>query len=163
MTGTTHKAEKPATKNGHAHEEPTQVAQTEATPQNEMVTKQEVHEPSGIERTRPGRVFAPTVDIYETDAEVVLVAEMPGVDEKSVEVTLDKNVLTIYGHVDVPQPAGYTLAYAEYGVGDYMRSFTISNQLNWERIEGDVRQGVLRLHMPKAGPAEARKITINPA
>lgn len=163
MTGTTQDVEKPVDKNEHAQNETLKVNQPEASPHNEVVSKQEVHEPAGVERTRPGRVFSPTVDIYETDSVVVLVAEMPGVDENSVEVTLDRNVLTIYGHVDVPRPAGYSLAYAEYAVGDYMRSFTISNQLDWEHIEGNVRQGVLRLHMPKAGPAQTRKITINPA
>jgi HSP20 family protein len=143
----------------------------EATAQNtnqgetavEQTRKQEVATPHGVERTRMGRVYAPAVDIYETKDAVVLVADMPGVDENSVDVTLEKSVLTIYGHVELQHPAGHTLTYAEYGLGDYQRSFTISNQIDWQRIEGTVKNGVLRLTLPKAGPAETKKIAVKSA
>lgn len=126
----------------------------------EQVVKQEVSGPDGVERTRMGRVFLPAVDIYETEQNVVLVADMPGVDESSVDVSLEKNVLTIYGRVESQVPAGHTLAYSEYLTGDYQRSFTISNAIDWERIEGVVKHGVLRLTMPKAGPATTKKILV---
>lgn len=123
-------------------------------------SKQEMTTPEGVERTRTGRVFSPAVDIYETNDAVVLVADMPGVDEKSVDVTLEKNVLTIYGRVEEVSPAGLTPIYSEYRIGDYQRAFTISNAINWEGIEGKVRNGVLHLTLPKAGPAQTRKISI---
>lgn len=126
----------------------------------EQTGKQEVQTPDGVEHTRTGRVYVPAVDIYETGDAVVLMVDMPGVDEHSVDVTLEKNVLTIYGHVEPWLPQGHSLTYAEYGLGDYQRSFTISNEINWERIEGTVKNGVLRLTLPKAGPAEAKKISI---
>lgn len=137
--------------------------QVQTGTQVEAAAKQEVQSPQGVERTRTGRVYTPLVDIYETPEAIVLVADMPGVDEQSVDVTLEKNVLTIYGHVTPHMLEGHTLTYREYGMGDYQRSFTISNQINWERIEGTVTNGVLRLTLPKAGPAQARKIEIKPA
>jgi HSP20 family molecular chaperone IbpA len=125
--------------------------------------KHEVSTPEGVERTRTGRVFTPPVDIYETPDSVVLVADMPGVEENSVDVTLEKNVLTIYGRVEVQYPAGHSLAYSEYRIGDYQRSFTISNAIDWEKIGGTVRNGVLKLTLPKAGPAKTRKINVTSA
>jgi HSP20 family protein len=139
-----------------------QLTKTEQT-SAEQTGKQEVSGPDGVERTRTGKVYLPAVDIYETDQDVVLVADMPGVDENSVDVSLEKNVLTIYGRVEPQVPAGHTLAYAEYRIGDYQRSFTISNSINWERIEGVVKNGVLRLTLPKAGPASTKKILVKSA
>ncbi|MBF0519906.1 MAG: Hsp20/alpha crystallin family protein, partial [Nitrospirae bacterium] len=73
------------------------------------------------ERTRATKVYTPAVDIVEKDGEIVLTADMPGVDESTVEVTLLDNVLTIYGTVGEMAPEGYKLSYAEYKVGDYER------------------------------------------
>ncbi|MDQ3927618.1 MAG: Hsp20/alpha crystallin family protein [Chloroflexota bacterium] len=133
------------------------------TGQLEQTGKQELQATNGAERTRSGRVYTPAVDIYETNEAIVLVADMPGVDESSVDVTLEKNVLTIYGRVQPWQFEGHTLRYAEYGIGDYQRSFTISNQIDWEHIQGSVSNGVLRLTLPKTGPAQTRKIEIKGA
>ena len=76
---------------------------------------------------------------------------------------LEKNILTINGYVESEAPQNYSLAYAEYEVGDYERSFTLSNQINQDKIEATVRNGVLRLRLPKAGPAKARKIVVKSA
>jgi HSP20 family protein len=126
----------------------------------EQTSKQELQTQGGSERTRSGRAYLPAADIYETNNAVVLVLDMPGVDEGTVDVTLEKNVLTIYGRVEPQLPVAHTLAYREYGIGDYQRSFTISNQIDWEKIEGTVKNGVLRLTLPKAGPAKAKQINI---
>ncbi|HKP55029.1 MAG TPA: Hsp20/alpha crystallin family protein [Chloroflexia bacterium] len=131
--------------------------------QVEQATKQEMATQEGVERTRAGRVFLPAVDIYETADSVVLVADMPGVDENSVDVNLEKNVLTIYGRVEPQYPAGHSLTYSEYRIGDYQRSFTVSNTIDWEKIQGTVKDGVLRLTLPKAGPAKTKKIAITSA
>jgi HSP20 family protein len=164
MTGATQELEKPNTNHKLDKQESPATKQNEqALATHEPVNKQEIQAPQGAEHTRTGKIYTPPVDIYETRDAIILLADMPGVDESSVDVTLEKNVLTIYGHVDLPQPAGYQLAYAEYGVGDYRRSFTISNQVDWERIEGIVKAGVLKLTLPKLGPAESKKIAIKPA
>lgn len=122
--------------------------------------KQEVAPVNGSERTRARKAYVPRVDIYETDEEIFAVADMPGVDENSVEVTLEKNILTINGLVEPEQSEKYSLAYAEYEMGDYERSFKLSNEIDQEKIEATVKDGVLRLRMPKAGPAKARKISV---
>ncbi|HQK78842.1 MAG TPA: Hsp20/alpha crystallin family protein, partial [Syntrophales bacterium] len=88
--------------------------------------KQQAQNPLETERTRNRKVYVPKVDIYETKDAMVLIADMPGVDDKSVDITLEKNVLTITGNVESPAYEGKTLAYAEYDTGDYQRAFTIS-------------------------------------
>lgn len=114
---------------------------------------------SDAERTRERIAFVPRVDIYETEEAIVVLADMPGVDEQTVEVTLEKDVLTINGYVEPESYQGYSLAYAEYRVGDYQRRFTIPAEINRDGIEAAVKDGVLRLHLPKATPA-AHKIAV---
>ncbi len=125
--------------------------------------KQEAVVAEGVERTRDRKVFIPSADIYETDDALVLVADMPGVDENSVEITLEKNVLTINGYVNFVQPDNFSLAYAEYEVGDYERSFTLSNTIDFNKIEASLKNGVLHVTLPKAGPAKTKKISVKAA
>ena len=120
--------------------------------------KQEVVE-SGAERTRAQRAFIPRVDIFETEDGIAVVADMPGVDAESVEISLEQSVLTINGYVEATRPEGYALAYAEYRTGDYVRSFTLSNQIDQGAIEATVKDGVLHLHLPKVKPT-TKKITV---
>jgi HSP20 family molecular chaperone IbpA len=115
---------------------------------------------TGTERTRDRLAFVPRADIYETGEAIVVVADMPGIDENSVEITLENNVLTINGYVEAMQPESHSLAYAEYEVGDYQRAFTLSDQIDRDGIEAVVKDGVLRLHLPKVAEAKKRKISI---
>jgi HSP20 family molecular chaperone IbpA len=71
--------------------------------------------------------------------------------------------LTINGYVDPIYPENYQMAYAEYDVGDYQRSFRLSDDIDRDRIEAMVKDGVLRLRLPKADTAKARKIAVTPA
>jgi HSP20 family protein len=112
------------------------------------------------ERTRNRRVYVPKVDIIETGGAMVLYADMPGTDEKSVEVTVEKNVLTIKGTLETPEFGGRSICYAEYDVGDYERAFTISDEVDRGRIEAIVKDGVLKLILHKAPQAEAKKIIV---
>jgi HSP20 family molecular chaperone IbpA len=84
---------------------------------------------------------------------------MPGVDEESIDITLEQNVLTINGYVASQRPEDYSLAYAEYRVGDYQRRFTVSDQIDKDNIEATMKDGVLRLHLPKAEPS-TKKISV---
>lgn len=120
--------------------------------------KQEIDE-TEAERTRAGACFVPRVDIYETEDGITVVADMPGVDEESIDITLEQNVLTINGYVEPERPEDYSLAYAEYRVGDYQRRFTVSDQVDKENIEATVKDGVLRLQLPKAEPS-TKKISV---
>lgn len=124
--------------------------------------KQELIE-EGAERTRDGLAFVPRADIYETPEAIVVVTDMPGANAESVDIMLEDNVLTINGHVEPVQPEGHTLAYTEYQVGDFVRAFTLSNQIDRDGIEATVKDGVLKLHLPKITEAQKRKIAIKAA
>lgn len=123
--------------------------------------KQESETPAGTERTMARKVFVPNVDIVENDETLVLFADMPGVDEHGVDVTIEKNVLTLKGNVGPETPAGYELSYEEYGIGDYERSFTLSNEIDRDGIHATIKDGVLKLTLPKVKQAIARKVTVN--
>jgi HSP20 family protein len=112
------------------------------------------------ERTRDLPAFVPRADIYETDEAIYVVADMPGVDENSLDITLEKGVLTLNGTVDPAAPEGYSLAYAEYRVGDYTRSFSLSNEIDQEAIEATLKDGVLRLTLHKLTEAQTRRIAV---
>lgn len=122
--------------------------------------KRKADAPDAVERTSNAPVYIPDVDILETNGDIVLVADMPGVDEKNVTVTLEQDVLTIEGNVTAETPEGYRLAHAEYGVGDFRRVFSLSDQVNRDKISATVRNGVLRLVLPKAEAAKPRTIPI---
>ena len=124
------------------------------------VQKEEAITPEDGERTREFPVFVPRADIFETDNEVTVIADMPGVDENSVDITLEKNTLTIRGFVEPEIHEGYTQSYSEYGIGDYERSFVLSNEIDREKIEASVKDGVLRLLLPKLDVAKVRKIKV---
>lgn len=122
--------------------------------------KQEAETPETGERTRTSRIYAPQVDIIERKDDIVVIADMPGVDEKSVDITLEKNVLTIYGRVEAYVPENHKHYISEYGIGDYQRVFTLSDEVDREKIHATVKNGVLRLVMPKAETIKTRKIPI---
>jgi HSP20 family protein len=112
------------------------------------------------ETTRAGRTYVPQVDIFETQDGLWLWADMPGVDEKSVNVHLEDGVLTIEGQVDVTPYEEVTPLYTEYNVGNYMRRFTLSSEVDSERIVARMQNGVLALEIPKAERAKPRRIAI---
>lgn len=133
------------------------------TDANREMTKKEASVPEGVERTTPRRVFKPDVDIIEQKDDTVLTADLPGVDERSLDITLEKNVITIRGTVAPEIPSGYRLVYGEYAVGDYERAFTLSDEVDRDRIQATVRNGVLKLVLPKAAAAKTRKIAVTAA
>jgi HSP20 family molecular chaperone IbpA len=119
--------------------------------------KQEVSE----EQTRAGLAFLPDVDIYETKDSLWLTADMPGVDEKSVQVNLNDGVLTIEATVTLDDYQDISPVYSEYRVGNYRRRFNVSNQVDGDRIKGRMVNGVLHLELPKAEAAKPRRINIS--
>ena len=122
--------------------------------------KQEALHPVKTERTKIRKVFVPAVDIYETKDTIVLIADLPGTDEKSVNVTLEKNVLTVTGEVEPEEHQGYSVSYAEYETGDYQRSFTISDEIDQDKVEARVKNGTLRVTLHKSEKAKIKKIPI---
>lgn len=117
----------------------------------------------GSERTRSRQVFVPRADIYETPDQVVLLVDMPGVASDGVDITLEKRTLAIRGYAADQQRENYRQIYAEYGAGDYERVFTLSEDIDRDGIEASQKDGVLRLVLPKAAPAKARKIELKTA
>lgn len=112
------------------------------------------------ERTRSTNVYTPDVDILEKDDSIIVLADIPGANEAGVDITLEKDVLSIYAKVEPEVPEKHQLLRAEYGVGDYQRSFTISNEIDREKIEATVKDGVLKLILPKAKAVQTRKIAV---
>ena len=126
--------------------------------------KQEAEIMEGVERTRASRVYVPQVDIFSADGNIIILADMPGVADKDINIMLEKDVLTINGYVtNAAAPEGYDLALGEYGIGDYQRSFTLPDEIDRDNIEASLSQGVLRVTLPKAPEAQTRKITVKAA
>lgn len=122
--------------------------------------RQEARPVGRVERTRNRPVLTPPVDIFETNDEIVLISDMPGVDDKSIDITLEQDVLTVEGRVKLEPREGYELTLTEFGAGDYRRVFTLSTEVERDKISAEVKDGVLRLVLPKAEPAKAKKIVV---
>lgn len=120
--------------------------------------KQEVASPA--EQTRPGLVFKPAVDIFETDREITVLADMPGVKTENVSIDLRDDILTLIGEVLPSEKSGEDGLLIEYETGTYYRQFTLSEVVNQEKIDANLNNGVLRLTLPKVEKAAPRKITV---
>lgn len=112
------------------------------------------------ETTTGSRIYQPLADIVETDEGVTLMLEVPGVAAEDVDVTHEKRVLTIRGKVRPTRPETLRLAYAEYGEGDYERSFTLSDDFDPEKIGAEVSHGLLTVTLPRAPEAQPKKIAV---
>lgn len=116
---------------------------------------------SDVQCEKPTSVYRPHVDIIESDDAVVLVADVPGADETDTKVTLEKNLLKIHAHAAPHDVEGHALAYSEYGVGDFERVFTVSDSIDRDGIEAQVKDGVLTIRLPKTAQAAPNKIVVN--
>ena len=112
------------------------------------------------ERTRECRCFIPRTDIYEVEDEIILALDMPGINENAFEITLEKNILNVKGYAQIEDADEFSLTLAEYETGDYERSFRVSDEIAKDKIEAVYKDGVLRLTLPKAEQAKARKIAV---
>lgn len=124
------------------------------------IHKQEETPADEMERTRSRRSFVPRADIYDTETEITILADVPGANEKTVDITLEKDVLSITAYVEPSIPSRFDIAYAEYEEGDYQRSFRLSTEIDRNKIEAMVSDGVLRLRLPKIPEAQTKKITV---
>jgi len=128
---------------------------------NELTPK-EKQELTDREQTRPGRTYVPDVDIREDEQALWLWADMPGVDQSSVEVELHDNVLRLEGQVSTKEYDGLSPIYTEYNVGNYLRRFTLASGERFERDNVSARlvNGVLEVRLPKAEKAKPRRIDV---
>jgi HSP20 family protein len=128
--------------------------------EQEIATK-EKQQVQGQEKTRAGRFFLPEVDIQELNDSLKLFADMPGVKQSDVEVTLDKGILTIVGTVSTEVYQKLTPLYTEYNVGNYFRQFELNEDIDAQRINASMTDGVLELTLPKSERARPRRIEVN--
>lgn len=120
--------------------------------------KQEVNSPA--EQTRPGLVFTPQVDIFETDTELVLLADMPGVRAEDLNIDLHDDTLSLSGDVRPFEGPEESDILIEYEVGKYYRQFALSEIIDQDKIDAKLENGVLNLTLPKVKKATPRKITV---
>ncbi len=124
------------------------------------LTTQQKQEVQTEEHTRPGRTYVPPVDIFKTDQALWLRADMPGVREDSIEINVDKNVLSIEGQVALGDYQDLSPVYTAYKVGNYRRRFSLSNVIDTGNIHARLTDGVLELELPKAESAKPRRIAV---
>jgi HSP20 family protein len=126
----------------------------------EIATKEKQQLAKPQEQTRPGRYYLPDVNIYEFDDSLKLWADMPGVRENDVNVTLKDGVLTIVGQVATDMYARLRPMYTEYNVGNYYREFSLNEDIDESRISATLRNGVLELELPKKEKVRPRQIEV---
>ncbi len=112
-------------------------------------------------RTEPDVFLRPAVDIYEDDKGITLLADLPGVSRDRLDVQVDGNTLAIEGEAAIDTPANMEALYADVGATRFRRSFTLSNELEMDRISAELKDGVLTLHLPKRAELQPRKIEIS--
>jgi HSP20 family protein len=113
------------------------------------------------ESTVPLRSFLPVSDIFETDHALNVVLEMPGVAKENVEIGIDNDVLKISGRIDIAKYEGLQPVYTEYNIGNYSRSFQLSNKVDQDGIKAELKDGVMTLVLPKSEKAKSRRISVN--
>lgn len=129
----------------------TQVVQNES--------KKEIE--SQKEFTTPLKQYSPATDIIETDKELMIYMDMPGVSKERVEVKLEKNVLEISGKIDEKPYVNIKPLYSEYNIGNFSRKFELSNEIDQKKIEAKIDAGVLELILPKTPERQPQLITVN--
>jgi len=132
-----------------------------------MSTGQElqVQEKRALERkdeaTAPVRAYVPLTDIYEMEDALIVVMEMPGVEKDQLEISLEHDVLSVSGRIDIGKYENLQPVYTEYNVGHFRRTFDVSSsRIDRDRISAEVNDGVLTLRLPKAEAAKMRRIAI---
>ena len=115
------------------------------------------------EQTRPGPVFLPAVDIFESDRSITVLADMPGVKAEDLSIDLRESVLTLNGAVKRPRKTGETDVLREFATGTFFRQFNLSEAVDQSKIDAKLVDGVLRLELPKVERAQPRQITVRTA
>jgi HSP20 family protein len=110
----------------------------------------------------PRFLFTPPIDIYETNEGLVLQADLPGVSIKTLELQVQDNKLTLFGRVNPVVPPLARPLHQEYAIGDFLRSFILSDEVDYERISATMTGGVLKVVLPKAAQTKLRRIEVNP-
>lgn len=105
-------------------------------------------------------VLIPAVDIFEDTQQITVQAEMPGVSREKLNIQADRNGLLIEGDMSIDMPAGMAALYADLQTTRYRRSFVLSGELDAEKIEANLKDGLLTLKIPKRAEYQTRKIKV---
>jgi len=129
-------------------------------PENNVETRHAAPDKEQVSVAHKRLTYTPRTDIYETPDNLVVLADMPGVDEGSIDIQVERNVLSLIGEIKEEDVGGRQLGYSEYETGRYERQFTLSDEVNVTHIEASMKDGILRIVLPKAEAAKPRKITV---
>ena len=125
---------------------------------SEIAKKESENMPS-VERTRSITTYTPRFDIIETDDELILFGDMPGVAPEDLEVRFENEHVIVDGHV-APRHEGREHVYGEYGIGDFYREFRVNEAVDADKISAELKDGVLKLHLPKADAIKPKRIEV---
>jgi len=112
------------------------------------------------EQTRPGRVFTPPVDIFESETEIIVLADMPGVSSDNVAIDVHNDELKITGEVEPQASENESYILREYESGRFHRHFSLSDRIDQGKISASIKDGVLRVVLPKVEKAKPKKIEV---
>lgn len=126
----------------------------------ELKVKPKVEVTSPAEQTVPGLIFTPEVDIFETEKVITLLADIPGVTADKLNIDLRDNILSISGDVAPAAAPDEEPVIVEYETGRFFRQFTLSEVIDQGKIDAQLKDGVLRLTLPKVEKATPRKIAV---
>lgn len=130
------------------------------TQSNELKVREKQEVTSPAEQTKPGLIFTPAVDIFETEKEITLLADMPGVKTDDLTIDIRDNTLTLSADIVPVDGTDEVGVLVEYESGRYYRQFTLGELINQENIDAKLNDGVLRLSLPKVEKATPKKITV---
>jgi len=108
----------------------------------------------------PESYFVPATDIYETEGELVIVADLPGVKPDALTVTVQDNVLEIRGAHPAPQKAPGEALLQEFAAGEFYRAFQLPADYDTEKVQAGLKQGVLTIRLPKSERLKPRRIEV---
>ena len=128
--------------------------------QTEMVKKGQEAARQQEAARREGPAITPPVDVCETQEGITLYADMPGVAKDKLSVRVEADTLSIEGEITIATSAGMEASHAEVQTPRYRRAFTLSSELDADKVEAEFKHGVLKLRIPKAEHAKPRKINV---
>lgn len=128
---------------------------------NDMSKSAKKTAPAAAEGTQAS--LMPPVDVIEDSAGITLRADLPGVSKETLRLQIEADTLTIEGELDLAVPAGMDATHVEVSLPRYRRVFTLSKELDAEKVSAELRNGVLTLRIPKAAHAQPRRIAVQVA
>jgi HSP20 family protein len=127
---------------------------------SQIMKQQHPDESAAVERTREAPTYTPRFDIWETDDELILYGDLPGVEPADLDIRFESRELTVLGKVAARHTERRHLQ-GEYGIGDFYRTFAIGETIDAAKISAELKNGVLTLHLPKTEAVKPKRIIVN--